>query len=68
MTNGCINCIYSSYDYNTGFYNCMKEDFLTEKDTDDLTETGGENCSQYKEDNCIDEDIYYMNLLHNIQA
>ena len=68
MTNGCNNCKYAKYDHDTGFYNCFKEEFLTEIDTDDLTETGGENCSQWEEVNSIEEDLYYIHLLNNIQA
>ena len=45
---GCNNCKYGKYDHNTGFYNCLKENNLTSKDIDDLTDTGGANCSQFE--------------------
>ena len=46
---GCYDCQYAIYDSSTGLYECKREDYLTEADTDDLTETGGLNCSQWKE-------------------
>lgn len=44
----CLSCMYAIYDNGTGTYECKREDYLTEADVDDLTETGGENCSQYR--------------------
>lgn len=67
--NGCNNCLYGNYDHDTGFYNCSREDYLTEKDTDDLTETGGANCSQFKIDQYAEKiDEYYNNLMNAAAA
>ena len=45
----CDECKYCIYDSSTDTYLCKVEDILSEADFDDLTDTGGENCSQFVE-------------------